>query len=254
MPRESARRGRGISLSLAPTLTSSRSSTHEQQITAVAAVLPSHVSAFTAPSCLPQAVLSLRSATTTAPTMVSRRDTLVIAGTTGASWMFGQQAAYAKTGGGAAAKKAPAKPVQEEEEEEEEEDTTPAGFQELKEGLKYKVVTEGKGAKAKIGDLVAIRFKSSYNGQVIDDCFKTPNSYYYRVGSENVIQVRVCARACMHACTHARSRMHARTHARSLARTHKRGSLFYSGLGFGGAKHEVGRSVVGQGSARTGLW
>jgi len=119
--------------------------------------------------------------------MVSRRDTLVIAGTTGASWMFGQQAAYAKTGGGAAAKKAPAKPV-EEEEEEEEEDTTPAGFQELKEGLKYKVVTEGKGAKAKIGDLVAIRFKSSYNGQVIDDCFKTPNSYYYRVGSENVIQ------------------------------------------------------------------
>jgi len=156
-------------------------------ITAVTAVLPSHVSAFTAPSCLPQAVLSLRSATATAPTMVSRRDTLVIAGTTGASWMFGQQAAYAKTGGGAAAKKAPAKPV-EEEEEEEEEDTTPAGFQELKEGLKYKVVTEGKGAKAKIGDLVAIRFKSSYNGQVIDDCFKTPNSYYYRVGSENVIQ------------------------------------------------------------------
>ena len=206
-------------------------------------MLPSHVSAFTAPSCLPQAVLSLRSATATAPTMVSRRDTLVIAGTTGASWMFGQQAAYAKTGGGAAAKKAPAKPVQEEEEEEEEEDTTPAGFQELKEGLKYKVVTEGKGAKAKIGDLVAIRFKSSYNGQVIDDCFKTPNSYYYRVGSENVIQVRsVCVRA--HACTQ----------ARSLARTHKRGSLFYSGIGFGCAKHEVGRSVVGQGSARTGLW
>ena len=205
-------------------------------------MLPSHVSAFTAPSCLPQAVLSLRSATTTAPTMVHRRDALVIAGTTGASWMFGQQAAYAKTGGGAATKKAPAKPV-EEEEEEEEEDTTPAGFQELKEGLKYKVVTEGKGAKAKIGDLVAIRFKSSYNGQVIDDCFKTPNSYYYRVGSENVIQVRsVCVRA--HACTQ----------ARSLARTHKRGSLFYSGLGFGCAKHEVGRSVVGQGSARTGLW
>ena len=162
------------------------------------------MSAFTAPSCLPQAVLSLRSATTTAPTMVHRRDALVIAGTTGASWMFGQQAAYAKTGGGAATKKAPAKPV-EEEEEEEEEDTTPAGFQELKEGLKYKVVTEGKGAKAKIGDLVAIRFKSSYNGQVIDDCFKTPNSYYYRVGSENVIQVRVCARARMHARTHART-------------------------------------------------
>ena len=43
---------------------------------------------------------------------------------------------------------------------------------------------EGSGAKAKIGDLVAIRFKAMYKETVIDDCFKTPNAYYYRVGSE----------------------------------------------------------------------
>ena len=47
---------------------------------------------------------------------------------------------------------------------------------------------EGSGAKAKIGDLVAIRFKAMYKETVIDDCFKTPNAYYYRVGSENVIR------------------------------------------------------------------
>jgi hypothetical protein len=29
---------------------------------------------------------------------------------------------------------------------------------------------------------VAIRFKSGYNGKYFDDCFKTQNAYYYRVG------------------------------------------------------------------------
>jgi len=76
--------------------------------------------------------------------------------------------------------------------QEEEEDTGAgaAGFKDLDkgEGLKYSVVKAGVGQKAKIGDLVAIRFKASYNGTPIDDFFKTPNAYYYRVGSESVIR------------------------------------------------------------------
>jgi len=86
---------------------------------------------------------------------------------------------------GASAAKAAPKPKVEEEEEEEESD-----FVKLKdgEGLEYSIIEDGKGPKAKIGDLVAIRFKASYKGTVIDDCFKTPNAYYYRVGSESVIR------------------------------------------------------------------
>jgi len=34
---------------------------------------------------------------------------------------------------------------------------------------------------------VAIRFKCTYNGVVIDDCFKTPNAYYYRVGNTCIL-------------------------------------------------------------------
>uniref|UniRef100_A0A7S0YLV0 peptidylprolyl isomerase n=1 Tax=Hemiselmis tepida TaxID=464990 RepID=A0A7S0YLV0_9CRYP len=54
-------------------------------------------------------------------------------------------------------------------------------------GLQYTVVTQGKGPKPRVGDLVAIRFTASYNGKEFDNTFKTQNSYYYRVGSESVI-------------------------------------------------------------------
>jgi len=59
---------------------------------------------------------------------------------------------------------------------------------ELEGGLKYKVETQGKGPKPKVGDLVAIRFSASYKGKEFDNCFKTPNSYYFRVGVESVIK------------------------------------------------------------------
>ncbi len=31
--------------------------------------------------------------------------------------------------------------------------------------------------------------QASFEGKVFDDCFKTQNAYYYRVGSENIIPV-----------------------------------------------------------------
>mmetsp|Transcript_22379 Transcript_22379/g.53622 ORF Transcript_22379/g.53622 Transcript_22379/m.53622 type:complete len:200 (+) Transcript_22379:3-602(+) len=54
-------------------------------------------------------------------------------------------------------------------------------------GLQYTVLSQGKGPKPRVGDLVAIRFTASFNGREFDNTFKTANSYYYRVGSENVI-------------------------------------------------------------------
>ncbi|EKX48552.1 hypothetical protein GUITHDRAFT_105695 [Guillardia theta CCMP2712] len=56
------------------------------------------------------------------------------------------------------------------------------------EGVEYAVLQSGSGDKAKIGELVAIRFKASFNGNTFDDCFKTQNAYYYRVGSENIVK------------------------------------------------------------------
>ena len=164
-----------------------------------AATLPGHVSAFSSPACLTQAAPALRAASSTgnnlrteekkstskticrnhsallffsletesgssytAPSMMaageslSRRDALTL-GAAGAAWTIIPKGASAK------AKPAPA-PVEEEEEE--------SDFEKLKdgEGLEYSVIQEGKGAKAKIGDLVAIRFKATYNGQVFRKC------------------------------------------------------------------------------------
>ncbi|KAJ1473804.1 hypothetical protein T484DRAFT_1972211 [Baffinella frigidus] len=55
-------------------------------------------------------------------------------------------------------------------------------------GVEYSVLKKGSGPKPKVGDLVAIRFKASYNGKAFDDTFATANSYYYRVGSDNIIK------------------------------------------------------------------
>lgn len=44
------------------------------------------------------------------------------------------------------------------------------------------------GAVPKPGDLVAIRFLASYNGQTIDDTLKTADPYYFRCGVGAVVQ------------------------------------------------------------------
>lgn len=55
-------------------------------------------------------------------------------------------------------------------------------------GLKYKVVTsKASGASPKVGDLIAIRFKGSFEGRVFDDITATPEPLYYRVGGGSLI-------------------------------------------------------------------
>jgi hypothetical protein len=57
-------------------------------------------------------------------------------------------------------------------------------------GLRYSVVKAGTGPKIQVGDLVAIRFKGSYNDFAFDDIFATPEPYFYRAGSELILKVR----------------------------------------------------------------
>lgn len=63
-----------------------------------------------------------------------------------------------------------------------EEITTPSG-------LKYRVATKGKGPKINVGDLVAIRFRGTYNDVPFDDLFATAEPYFYRAGSDLVMKV-----------------------------------------------------------------
>lgn len=56
-------------------------------------------------------------------------------------------------------------------------------------GLQIKVLKKGQGAKIQVGDLVAIRFSGSYNGNMFDNIFETPEPYFYRCGSEVVLKV-----------------------------------------------------------------
>ncbi|KAJ1454094.1 hypothetical protein M885DRAFT_522229 [Pelagophyceae sp. CCMP2097] len=59
----------------------------------------------------------------------------------------------------------------------------------LPSGLKYKIVKEDKNGKVpKIGDLIAVRFRASYNGNVFDDLFATEEPLYYRVGGGTLIK------------------------------------------------------------------
>jgi FKBP-type peptidyl-prolyl cis-trans isomerase len=48
--------------------------------------------------------------------------------------------------------------------------------------IKYEVIQSGKGDQPKVGDLVAVRFKGSYKGNVFDDTFSTDQPYFYRAG------------------------------------------------------------------------
>lgn len=56
-------------------------------------------------------------------------------------------------------------------------------------GLKYRVASKGKGPKINIGDLVAIRFRGTYNDVPFDDLFVTAEPYFYRAGSDLVMKV-----------------------------------------------------------------
>lgn len=49
-------------------------------------------------------------------------------------------------------------------------------------------VKAGTSVAPVIGDLVGIRFKGSFNGIVFDDIFETKEPYFYRVGSESILQ------------------------------------------------------------------
>lgn len=56
-------------------------------------------------------------------------------------------------------------------------------------GLQYSVITEGKGGfKAKKGDLAAIRFQGSYNGNVFDDILSAQEPLYFRIGDGRLLK------------------------------------------------------------------
>jgi FKBP-type peptidyl-prolyl cis-trans isomerase len=53
----------------------------------------------------------------------------------------------------------------------------------------YDVVTSNpSGLKPKVGELVAIRFKGSFKGNVYDNTFDTPEPYFYRAGVGLIIK------------------------------------------------------------------
>jgi len=58
-------------------------------------------------------------------------------------------------------------------------------------GVKYKVVKEGKagGTKGRVGDLIVIRFKGKVikSGNKIDDIMDKEEGYFYRIGSNKLI-------------------------------------------------------------------
>ena len=55
-------------------------------------------------------------------------------------------------------------------------------------GVTIEVVKEGKGLKADVGELVAIRFAAYVDGRKIDDIFDTPEPYYTRLGSGGLLK------------------------------------------------------------------
>lgn len=57
-------------------------------------------------------------------------------------------------------------------------------------GVKYEVVQAAPASSpaVKQGDLVVIRFKGSYKGNVFDDTFKTDQPYFYRAGVGSLVK------------------------------------------------------------------
>lgn len=58
----------------------------------------------------------------------------------------------------------------------------------LPNGVTYKVIKSGDGAKPDVGELVAIRFKAFCGDMKIDDIFDKPEPYYTRLGSGGLIK------------------------------------------------------------------
>ena len=48
-------------------------------------------------------------------------------------------------------------------------------------GVQYRIIKEGKGETAKLGDLAGVRFKCAYKGVVFDDILDAPEPYFMRV-------------------------------------------------------------------------
>lgn len=57
-------------------------------------------------------------------------------------------------------------------------------------GMQYEVIKRNeKGIQAKVGDLIAVRFKGTLlDGKIFDDITETPEPLYYRVGGGNLIK------------------------------------------------------------------
>jgi FKBP-type peptidyl-prolyl cis-trans isomerase len=94
----------------------------------------------------------------TTPT-VNRQDFLKTAGVAAASWFL-----------------SPALPA------------TAAVVETMPNGIKKEVVKVGTGPQPVVGELVAIRFSAYAGDNKIDDIFGTPEPYYTRMGSGNLIK------------------------------------------------------------------
>lgn len=55
-------------------------------------------------------------------------------------------------------------------------------------GVTYEVITDGKGIKPEVGELIAIRFAAFVDNRKIDDIFDTPEPYYTRLGSGGLLK------------------------------------------------------------------
>ena len=58
----------------------------------------------------------------------------------------------------------------------------------LPNGVSYVVKKNGSGPQPEIGELVAIRFSASVNGNELDNIFDTPEPYYTRLGSGGLLK------------------------------------------------------------------
>ncbi|WP_027078565.1 peptidylprolyl isomerase [Maribacter antarcticus] len=67
-------------------------------------------------------------------------------------------------------------------------DKVAAGFEETASGLRYKMIQEGKGAKAESGKEVSVHYEGSLlNGQVFDSSYKRSEPIDFKLGVGNVI-------------------------------------------------------------------
>ena len=60
------------------------------------------------------------------------------------------------------------------------------------------------GATPNVGELAAIRFTGSYNGNVFDDLYKTKEPLYFRVGGETLLPVSALDVCSVLGCVHVR--------------------------------------------------